>query len=94
MKILSEYESKLEPSRWTVYGHAVAELMVEVLKRSGRSLTRTNAIHAAENIKDWQGKLLPPIFLGNNNHLALTTFRVSQILDDSVNHLSEWIDGR
>jgi len=93
-KLLREYEPKLKPSRWTVYGHAVAELMVEVLRRSGRSLSRSKTIHAAENIKNWQGKLLPPIFLGNDNHLALTTFRISQIIDDRVNHLSDWIDGR
>ena len=94
LKLLSEYEPELTPTRWTVYGHAVAELMVEVLRRSGRSLSRSIAIQAAENIKNWQGTLLPPIFLNNNNHLALTTLRVSQILDDRVNHLSDWIDGR
>ena len=94
LKLLNEYEPELKPSRWTIYGHAVAELMVEVLKRSGRSLSRRNAIHAAETIKNWQGKLLPPIFLDTNNHIALTTFRVTQILDDRVKHLSDWIDGR
>ncbi len=93
-KLMHEYEPDLKPTRWTVYGHAVAELMVEVLRRSGRSLSRSNSILAAENIKNWQGKLLPPIFLGTNNHLALTTFRVSQILEDRINHLSDWIDGR
>ena len=94
LKLLSEYEPEQKPTRWTVYGHAVAELMVEVLRRSGRSLSRSIAIQAAENIKNWQGTLLPPIFLNTNNHLALTTLRVSQILDDRVNHLSDWIDGR
>jgi len=94
LKLLSEYEPELTPNRWTVYGHAVAELMVEVLRRSGRSLSRSIAIQAAENIKNWQSTLLPPIFLSTNNHLALTTLRVSQILDDRVNHLSDWIDGR
>ena len=94
LKLLSEYEPELTPNRWTFYGHAVAELMVEVLRRSGRSLSRLNAIHEAEKIKNWQGSLLPPIFLDTNNHIALTTFRVSQILDDRVNHLSDWIDGR
>ena len=94
LKLLSEYEPELTPTRWTVYGHAVAELMVEVLRRSGRSLSRSIAIQAAENIKNWQGTLLPPIFLNTNNHLALTTLRVSQILDNRVNHLSDWIDGR
>jgi len=94
LKLLSEYEPELTPTRWTIYGHAVAEIMVEVLRRSGRSLSRSIAIQAAENINDWQGTLLPPIFLNTKNHLALSTLRVSQILDDRVYHLSDWIDGR
>ena len=94
LKILSEYEPELKPSRWTFYGHAVAELMVEVLRRSGRSLNRSAAIHAAEKIKNWQGKLLPPIYFDNKNHIALTKMRITQILDDRINHLSDWIDGR
>ena len=94
LKILREYEPELTPTRWTFYGHAVAELMVEVLMRSGRYLSRSNAIQAAENIKNWQGVFLPPIFLDTKNHLALTSFRVTQILDDRINHLSDWIDGR
>ena len=93
-QILNEYAPHLSADRWTLYGQAVAELMVEVLKRAGRSLSRQKAIIAAENIKQWQGKLLPPVFLDSRNHLALSSFRVSQISPGRVNHLSEWIDGR
>jgi len=92
--ILNEYAPHLTPNRWTLYGHAVAELMVEVLKRSGRTLSRQKAISAAENIKQWQGKLLPPVHLDSRNHQALTSFRVSRIESGMVNHESEWIDGR
>ena len=93
-QVLNEYAPRLNSSRWTLYGHAVAELMIEVLKRSGRNLTRQKAVIAAENINQWQGKLLPPVSLDSRNHLALTSFRVSQILPGRVNHLSDWIDGR
>ena len=93
-QILNEYAPHLSANRWTLYGQAVAELMVEVLKRAGRSLSRQKAIIAAENIKQWQGKLLPPVFLDSRNHLVLSSFRVSQISPGRVNHLSEWIDGR
>lgn len=94
LKILSEYAPNLKPNRWTIYGHAVAELMVEVLNQSGRALSRSKAVRAAENINHWQGNMLPPIFLDSHNHLALTTLRVSQILRGRVYHLSDWIDGR
>ena len=92
--ILSEYAPNLALSRWTLYGHAVAELMVEVLNRTGRSLSRQKAVSAAESITKWQGKLLPPVYLDSRNHLALTTFRVSRITYGRVSHLSGWIDGK
>ena len=93
-KILSLYEPSLTPNRWTLYGHAVAELMVEVLSRSGRSLNRQKAIIAAESLIDWKGRLMSPVSIDSKNHLAITALRVSQILPGKVNHLSEWIDGR
>jgi len=92
--ILSEYAPNLALNRWTLYGHAVAELMVEVLNRTGRSLSRQKAVSAAESITKWQGKLLPPVYLDSRNHLALTTFRVSRITYGRVSHLSGWIDGK
>ena len=92
--IINEYAPDLTLSRWTLYGHAVAELMIEVLNRSGRSLSRQKAVSAAESITKWRGKLLPLVFLDSRNHLALTTFRVSRIAQGRVNHLSGWIDGK
>jgi branched-chain amino acid transport system substrate-binding protein len=92
--ILSEYAPNLALNRWTLYGHAVAELMVEVLNRSGRSLSRQKAVSAAESITKWQGKLLPPVYLDSRNHLVLSTFRVSRITYGRVSHLSGWIDGK
>ena len=93
-QILNEYAPQLTENRWTLYGQTVAELMVEVLKRAGRSLSRQKAVIAAENIKQWHGKLIPPVYLDSRNHLVLSSFRVSQITPGRVNHLSEWIDGR
>ena len=92
--ILREYAPNLALNRWTLYGHAVAELMVEVLNRTGRSLSRQKAVSAAESITKWQGKLLPPVYLDSRNHQALTTFRVSRITYGKVSHLSGWIDGK
>jgi len=92
--ILREYAPNLVLNRWTLYGHAVAELMVEVLNRTGRSLSRQKAVSAAESITKWQGKLLPPVYLDSRNHQALTTFRVSRITYGKVSHLSGWIDGK
>ena len=48
--LLKEYAPELEMSRWTIYGHAVAELMVEILFRSGSGLTRKQVIETAEQL--------------------------------------------
>ena len=68
--------------------------MVEVLNRSGRLVNRQKAIDSTETLMNWKGKLMPSVFLDAKNHLALTSFRVSQILPGRVNHISQWIDGR
>ncbi|MEC8186240.1 MAG: hypothetical protein VX208_14240, partial [SAR324 cluster bacterium] len=92
--LLREYAPDFKPSRWSIYGHSVAELMAEVLRRSGRDLTREGAIRSAENLKSWRGKLMPPVYLDRNQHLSMSFLRVSRIMPTKVVHLSEWLDGR
>ena len=92
--LLREYAPDFKPSRWSIYGHSVAELMAEVLRRSGRDLTRDGAIRSAENLKSWRGKLMPPVYLDRNQHLSMSFLRVSRIMPTKVVHLSEWLDGR
>lgn len=92
--LLREYAPNMRGSRLTVYGHAVAELMAEVLNRSGRGLTREVAIRAAEDLKTWRGKLMPPVHLTPSQHLSMTFLRVSKITPTKIYYLSDWIDGR
>ena len=61
--MFNEYEPKLVPNRWTLYGHAVAELMVEVLDRSGRSLNREIAISSANVLDTFPAKNLTFLFI-------------------------------
>ncbi len=92
--LMKEYAPGQIPGRWTVYGHAVAELMTAVLQKAGRSITRAGAINAAESLKNWRGALMPPVHLSSENHLALSFLKVSSILHGQVVHHSGWIDGR
>ena len=80
--------------RWSIYGHAVAELMTEILYRSGRSLNQQNVIAAAETLNHWQGLMSPPVTLNAENHLAITSLRLARIQSGKVRFLSDWIDGR
>ncbi len=90
--LLQEYAPDLTINRWTIYGHAVAELMVEILHRNGRDLTRRNVISTAETLDQWQGLLNPPITLTPQNHQPLTRLRITQVKAGKFETVSDWID--
>ena len=56
-KYLSEVD---EHDSNTVYGYAVAQTMVQVLKQCGDDLTRANVMKQAANLKDFRPELLLP----------------------------------
>lgn len=58
------YTEDTSPS--ALWGFNSAALLCEVLKRSGKNLTRENFIKAAETIKDWEIGLQPPTTFGPN----------------------------
>lgn len=43
-----------------VYGYAVAQTLVQVLKQCGDNLTRENVMKQAANLKDWRTEMLLP----------------------------------
>lgn len=53
IEIMQKYGGGIEPSNFTLYGNAMAELTVEGLKRAGRDLTRENLCDAIESIRGW-----------------------------------------
>jgi branched-chain amino acid transport system substrate-binding protein len=67
IKQWSEFMDKYFPegdksSTFTVYGYALAQTMVQVLKQCGDELTRENVMRQATNLKDFEvGLLLPGI---------------------------------
>ena len=92
--LLREYAPELEMNRWTIYGQALAELMVEILTRSGSELTRKQVINTAEQLHQWQGLLNPPITLSFHNHLAITQLKVGQVKEGKFEFVSDWIDAQ
>jgi len=67
IKQWSEFMDKYFPegdktSTFTVYGYALAQTLVQVLKQCGDDLTRENVMRQAANLKDFEiGLLLPGI---------------------------------
>src|SRR6185312_9976598 len=51
-----------KPSNFTVYGYAVTQTLIQVLKQCGDDLSRENVMKQAANLKDLEiGQLLPGI---------------------------------
>lgn len=93
--LMRVYAPEQAINHWTIYGHAVAELMVEVLRRAGRNVNRINVIRAAEELFKWQGKITPPVMLNSDNHIAYTSLRVAQVSNTGdIHYLSPWISGQ
>lgn len=66
------------PSRLSLWGHAVAELTTEALRRAGPKADGERLLRAAQSLRGWQGRLLPPVTLGPQDawpikHVAVTT---------------------
>ncbi len=54
LDLLKKYLPKVTADPLTVYGQWNAELFVEILKRTGRNLTKDSFLKAAEGFKDWK----------------------------------------
>lgn len=68
-QILKDFGSGAEPSNLTIAGQATAELVVEMLKRAGRDLTRESVVEAGEEIRDFTCTVcLVPVNLSPTDH--------------------------
>ena len=69
-------------STLSIYGQALAELIVETLNKSCDNLTREGLLHAAESIKGFKASLLAPgieVSLGPEDHRAIEALQLLRI---------------
>ncbi|MBF0352612.1 MAG: ABC transporter substrate-binding protein [SAR324 cluster bacterium] len=90
-QLLGYYFPKTKPSQWSVSGQIAAEIMVEILNRTGRSLTTEAVLQATESLTAWQGHMTPPITLSRKNHLAITQMRIGHFENERFAFTSDWI---
>jgi hypothetical protein len=65
----------IEPSNFTIYGQAVAEIFIEALSNAEEPLTRESLVAAMEAIQGFQCSVcLGEINFGADDHRALETF--------------------
>jgi branched-chain amino acid transport system substrate-binding protein len=53
LQIMKEFAPDVEPQNYTLYGQAMAEIMVKGLENAGPNLTRESLIEGLESIRDW-----------------------------------------
>ena len=52
-QIMEEFGQGVPPQNYTLYGQAMAEIMVKGLQNAGQDLTRESLIEGLESIRDW-----------------------------------------
>ena len=65
-RLIEKYDPGHRPVQYHSGGFAVAQGLVEVLRRAGRNLTREKLVEAAESFRGWDGGLGPPMTYGPN----------------------------
>ena len=71
-EMMEKYGGGTPVSNFTLYGAAMGELIVEVLNRAGRDLTRENFLDAAESIRGWVcSACMVPMSLSPTDHRPL-----------------------
>jgi len=69
IQIMKDFGHGVEASNFTLYGAAMAELMVKSLENAGPDLTRDSLIDGAEAIRDWCCTLcLTPVNMSPTDH--------------------------
>ena len=93
LDLLKKYAPDVQPGGNSVYAQSNAELMVEVLKKAGKDLTRESALKAAAQIRDFKCSLcLAPINMSDSDHLAIEGMRIAQAKNGRWTFVTEYIN--
>ena len=89
-RLLQAYFPKTEPSQWTIYGHASAESMVNLLSQAGRNLDRQGFLKLAYSFQNKRRHIAPPIHAINTLHW-IDSMRIAEMKNGSFVFVSPWI---
>jgi branched-chain amino acid transport system substrate-binding protein len=82
-------------NRYSLYGYVFGKLVVEGLRRAGRSLDREAFLDAMESIRDWDsGGILPKVSFSRENHHAQRAGFVCELEDGEFRRRSDWVEPR
>lgn len=91
-RLMARYFPGEALNRYSLYGYAFGQMVVEGLRRAGPNPRRETFIDAMESIKDWDsGGILPPVSFSRTNHHAQEAGFVCELRQGKFVALSGWI---
>ncbi len=91
-RLMARYFPREKLNRYSLYGYAFGQMVVEGLRRAGPNPTRESFIDAMETIKNWDsGGILPPASFSKTNHHAQQAGFVCELRQSRFVPLGDWI---
>jgi branched-chain amino acid transport system substrate-binding protein len=91
-RLMAKYFPGEKLNRYSLYGYAFGQLVIEGLRRAGPNPTRESFVDAMETIKNWDaGGILPPVTLSQTNHHAQRAGFVCELREGRFMPLGDWI---
>ena len=91
-KLMARYFPDEKLNRYSLYGYAFGQMVIEGLRRAGPNLSRESFIDAMETIKDWDsGGILPAVTFSKANHHAQRAGFVCELRQGRFVPLGDWI---
>lgn len=75
----------------TQAGWAMAQVLVESLKRTGEELTWDNYLNSFYTFDNWDGSMYAGITFSKENHYGLTSLYITQAKDEKIQPITEQI---
>jgi ABC-type branched-subunit amino acid transport system substrate-binding protein len=91
-EIMSQYAPDVPWGTYALMGLNRAELLVEGLRRSGRSLIRLKLIVSLEGMENWSDNILgQPVTFSKDDHQGFNSVRLMQVEDGVYTSLTGWL---
>lgn len=91
-RLMARYFPDEKLNRYSLYGYAFGQMVMEGLRRAGPNPTRESFIDAMDTIKNWDsGGILPPVTFSKTDHHAQRAGFVCELREGRFAPLSDWI---
>ncbi|MBZ0273104.1 ABC transporter substrate-binding protein [bacterium] len=81
----------LKPGNFTMASMALAEPLVEALRRAGRELTNEKLIDALHSLKDFDGMFVQNVSFSETDHQGVESIYVMQARDGKYVRIADWL---